>query len=179
MTQRHGNGGERCAGAALAERRREHVEALVLFEPADAEQHEVVGGDAVPLPDDRALGRSGQRRTSSRSMPFGIVRICPGRGRRCRATVGSSAASVAMIGIGRARASADGPAQRRVCRCASATGSASRVAPNSSRPCGLSTSGAGTPPPARVAEHARAEAVDHVDLAGVASDAASRPARSP
>ena len=125
--------------------RREHVEALVELEPADAQQARSRRRRCrAAARISAAVGGAGQRGRLDRDRcRSGIVRICARRGWRCRATVGSSDASVAMMQSAARAQTRDGPPQRRVAEALQAR-LARAVAPNSSRPCGLRTSGAGS-----------------------------------
>ena len=103
-----------------------------------------------------------------------MTRTRPGGSPRCARTAGSSVRSVAMTqSAARAHASTAWRSGRYAARFSLARDGS--VAPNSSSPCGLRTSGAAAcarlP---RVAEDARAKTVDEVDLALV--HAARRPA---
>jgi hypothetical protein len=97
MIQCHVVRAERACGTGLAKRRSQIGKSLVLLEAPGADDDEVGGADAVPLPHDRASAGPASAVASARSMPFGTVRIRPGAGFRWRATVASSATSVAMM----------------------------------------------------------------------------------
>ena len=163
------SGRERTAGTRrAAERGREHVESLVLFQAADRQQDRFAGGDAVTLPDNRPFGRAGKRRRVDEIDPvrdrphlFRAWREMPGHDRLER-DVGRDDR------VGGPRAAADGPSKRRVAGALrpgeGAAGGAElfeslRVEDERRERPALRTR-------PRIAEHARAETVDDIDVPG-------------
>ena len=146
----------------------EHVKALVLLEPS---RRSAARPRRRRCPPPRRTRRrrpaSPARRAIARSMRVRDGDDPVARRRRGAArTAGSSDRSVAITAIGGARAGDAPPAAAAGRRARFSRARDGSVAPNSSSPCGLRTSGAGRVGALpRVAEHARAEAVDDVDVA--------------
>ena len=181
-THRHGAAVERAVIAHRRQRAQQDVEALVRFEPADAEQNALVRLDVVRA----GAGRRRAPDWSARRWPADRARwesSASGRAGipRCRRTTGSSARSVAMTASAAAAqvrtARRSGRYAARLSRRARRIGRAELLEPlrvqHERRRCADVAR-------ARVAEHARAEPVDDVGTVPArTSSSARRPARRP
>jgi hypothetical protein len=122
----------------LTQRGRQHVETLVAHQAAGMTNNSVCA-DPCGAPQALGIGRPASDSAASTSIPVRDRRICRGSVQMPLVTVASSDRSVAMMQSA-ARAHADRRPQRRVAEPFH-RGHRSAVAPNSSRPCGFSTSG--------------------------------------